>query len=254
MRAFFIFALLCGSVHAQMLQSITNAQAAASGGNPWTLIAHTQLVPSAITGGTTSAINCTGAKLITLAVNYYFVSSSPPTLSVTDSSGNTYSTGYDTGTAGGNDSRTLLLYAISPTVSSSMTFSLGSIGGLNGVYGSISAQCWNDSSGTPTFQAGNGARGGVVTTIQPGSLTPSVNNSLIVTAFANDTAGTGLTPSIDSGFTNPFPDYVDASVGINIQGGTTYLLQSTAGAVNPTITPGAAPVDNIAAAIMVFNP
>jgi hypothetical protein len=65
---------------------------------------------------------------------------------------------------------------------------------------------------------------------QPGSVTPSQNDSLIITAVR---AAAGSTPTIDSGFT----EFALGNVGgVHIPGGIAYLIQSTAAAVNPTWT------------------
>ncbi len=68
------------------------------------------------------------------------------------------------------------------------------------------------------------------TSYQPGSITPSENNEVIVTAI---TSGGGVTSySIDSGFT--ISDQFDLSGGGHFPLGMAYLIQTSAAASNPT--------------------
>ncbi len=97
------------------------------------------------------------------------------------------------------------------------------------------------------FDVENGAIQYVGTTLQPGSVTPSENNELIVT-------GLGFYPSgvlsVNSSFTiSDQVNYVSsAAMGL----GAAYLVQGTAGAVNPTWTDSTT-ATSLAAVIATFK-
>ncbi len=69
-----------------------------------------------------------------------------------------------------------------------------------------------------------------VTTIQAGSITPAANDEVVIAAVQGDAGGT---PTINSSYTalgNP------GSGGVYLGGAIGYLIQTTAGATNPTWT------------------
>lgn len=70
-------------------------------------------------------------------------------------------------------------------------------------------------------------------TIQPGSITPASNGELLFLISSVD-AGVTSAYTTNNSFTNG--DSVDSSLGINEGGYWSYLIQETAGAINPTIT------------------
>jgi hypothetical protein len=176
------------------------------------------------TGGgdvTTSGINTTGATLLLAAVADYQASAAR---TVTDSKGNTWTplTVY----AVSGDARIQLHYAIPGTVGSSHTFSTNG-GGL--AYPTICIQAWSGADATP-FDVENGASDATTgTSFQPGSVTPSNNDSLVITGLSLS-GGTAI--GIDSGFT--IAGSVNYSVGNHFGGHMAYLVQGAAAAVNPT--------------------
>lgn len=77
--------------------------------------------------------------------------------------------------------------------------------------------------------SGNNAYG---TTIQPGSITPTEDNEVIVTIFGVN--GSSSPMSINSGFTET--NEVDFGAGDHYGATGAYLIQGTAAAINPTWT------------------
>ena len=114
-----------------------------------------------------------------------------------------------------------------PAVSSSQTFHVDCDTG----YPLICVMAFSGAASSPLDQSSNNkvdADGG----IQPGSITPSENNCLVVTGCLEAQAGDEA--SVDSGFA---ADSVGSSPGLTFGGGIAYLVQATAAAVNPTWTP-----------------
>jgi hypothetical protein len=72
---------------------------------------------------------------------------------------------------------------------------------------------------------------------QPGSITPTANNELLVTA--RNIYGSAGTLTVDSGFT--IQDFTDGVNNVNVGLGVATLVQPTAAAINPTWTRGSFP-------------
>lgn len=164
-------------------------------------------------GGTSSAINSTGADLVIAAASYYNTS---PT--VTDSAGNTWT--YATIRSGGIY-RTRIAYCLAPTTSASHTITWSG----SSSYPSIAFAAF---SGVDSYDQESGS-GGASATRQPGSITPSDNGALL---FCSLVTNKTTTRSIDSGFTQLTA--VNYSFGNYMAGNWAYLIQGTAAAVNPT--------------------
>lgn len=169
---------------------------------------------------TSGAIDTTGADLIVIGIAVD--GSATPTIS--DSKSNTWTPL----TASTLTVKTILYYCSNPTVGSGHTFS--NTGAFN-----FCSLCVSAFSGVKTsnpFDQENGATATGVTTVQTGSVTPTEDNELIVTHLGFNAAG--LPTSIDSSFieTN------DAEFGAANNYGSTmaYIVQTTAGSVNPTWT------------------
>jgi hypothetical protein len=130
-----------------------------------------------------------------------------------------------------------------------MTFTWG--GPVSPFYGEIIAECWLDTAGTPSYDTPqssvNQAAGN--SSIQPGSKTPSTNNSMI--AVVASEGGVDPLATIDGGFTVSQQLAQLAGNYYSISG--FYLLQGTAAAVNPTVTFGGTTVDS-AVSMVVFKP
>jgi hypothetical protein len=201
----------------------------------------TQAQAQGITNPTTSSLNTTGADLLVVSVHEY---DGGPAGTVSDSKSNSWTalTSYNSSGA----SKVRIYYATSaPTVGSGHTFQYTG----SGVYATISVEAWSGAHPTTPFDVENGNIGAVVSSLQPGSVTPSVNGSLLYTARA--AGGASDTISIDSGFT--IGGTVDYNAGSGELGGShAYLVQTTAAAINPTWSSTSAATTQVA--IAVFKP
>ncbi|MFM2357274.1 MAG: hypothetical protein RJA61_11 [Candidatus Parcubacteria bacterium] len=180
------------------------------------LIANTGAGSSGGNNVTTGAIDTTGANLIVVVVSWY--SGAANTLS--DSKGNTW-TALTAYAAGNTQQR--IYYAYNPTVGSGHTFTA-----TNSSYPSIAVSAWSGAATSP-YDVENGSSGSGITSKQPGSVTPSENNELIITGLGFDTSNT---LSINSGFT--ISNQLNYTVGNYMGGAMAYLVQTTSAAVNPT--------------------
>ena len=169
---------------------------------------------------TTSGIDTTGATLIVLAVNAFADPAGSGTLS--DSKGNTW-----TGLTTYNSFSALfirLYYCASPTVGSGHTFTWASTGQNPG----ICVQAYSGAATSSPLDQQSGASGDN----QPGSVTPSENNEVLVTALTIF----GSVSSVDSGFTIS-DSFVGTAFATDM--GIAYKIQTTAGAENVTWNGGA---------------
>lgn len=170
-------------------------------------------------GGTTSAINTTGANLIVVGV--HDVGTNPS--SISDSASNTWTLAKaQLGTSVG----VALYYCYNPTTSASHTFSESGASDP-----SMFVIAFSGAVSSPLDQTNSGTSS--ATTVQTGSVTPSQNNEILAVIGANGSGGSVTLNSIDSGFT--ITDKVPGA-GANASGGIAYLFQSTAASVNPTLT------------------
>lgn len=200
----------------------------------FSLIAHVE-ASLGVNGGTTGAIDTTGASFLVASVAWYSLGTGP---TVTDSKSNTWSS-LTTYSAAGIANR--LWYCIPSSVGSGHTFT----GTGSGSYSSMQVLAFSGQAVSP-FDVENGATVGS-TTIQPGSITPSEDNELVVVGLAHENNG-GSAVSIDGGFTAYKSAY---SGGTSEGGGIAYLIQTTAAAANPTWNIGSSAV--MAATIACFK-
>lgn len=187
----------------------------------WSLVANT------IAGGTsgsvtTSAIDTTGAGLIVIGLAY---DDSPSRVVIlTDSKGNEWRH-IRSVTQGAT--RSALFYTIPKSVGSGHTFS--NINTNN--FSSIAVQAFSGIAESITVDqiSSNNVSS---TTLAPGSITPTIDNELVISHLAISGAGTPI--SIDGGFTET--NEIDFSAGNYYGGAMAYLIQTTAAAANPTWT------------------
>jgi len=182
-----------------------------------TYVAGTTATPGA-SGGTTAAIDTTGATLLVVSVSYYGVGTAP---TVTDSKGNTWTA---LTMHGGTIPRHQLFYALTPTVGTGHTFTASG----SGFYPAIIAQAY---AGVGTFQTDTGAVTAGAASLASGSVTPSANGALVVAGMSGQ-SGTSVTLA-PAGFAvthSPF------AAGTSMQGALAWLVQATAAAINPTWT------------------
>lgn len=217
-------------------------QAGGGGGNPFSLVAHVSGASSGGIAPTSPAKDMTGVKLIIINA-FQFSGGSPPT--PTDSSSNTYTqlTQQRVGNCINN-----LYYVISPTVTSSMTFTYTNAS----IFGGIEVAGFSRTGGAPTFDAETGnTAAGSGTTVTTGSLTPAASNELIVTGLCFGDDPGSATYTINSSFIITDTDPLVGSS--NEGGGLAYLAQTTGAAVNPTWTDSTTYTMGATAAIAAFK-
>ena len=182
-------------------------------------------------GFTTTAIDTTGATLLEVViVDYKVVGAS----TLSDSKSNTWVQVGST-LIGTSSSRVHRYRCAGGTVGSGHTVTLGVTGG----YPAVSFSAWSGTHATPDDQNNGTAGTGSTTTQQPGSITPSVNDCLVLTGVA--VSDVGYTMTIDGGFT-----ILHQITNVNAQAfgvALAYLLQTTAAAANPTWTFSGASTD-----------
>lgn len=178
---------------------------------------------------TSSGINTTGSNAIVIVV-VDFASVALGTL--TDSKSNSWSLAKSQ-TPGGANARVSLFYSNLSSSGSGHTFTYTTSGtSFPSLYiMTLSTLLSGGGVGTLTVDQTNGANtGSGVTSIQPGSITPTKNGELLISGLAAFPT-TGVT-SINSGFT-----IMASNSSVNSQrigGGLAYLFQTTAASVNPT--------------------
>lgn len=186
-------------------------------------IAHVVSTSAGSTGGTTvttSSVDTTGANLLVVAVSYYGNTTDPV---LSDNKGNTW-TGLTAREQSGTTMSVRLYYCVPTSVGTGHTFTAGP-GGTS--YPTISVSAFSGAAASPYDQETGAATAGNVTSFQPGSITPSENNCVLVTGVS--TAGTSHT--INSSFN---ATSTDNSAANHLGGGIAYKIQTTAGAENPT--------------------
>jgi hypothetical protein len=161
-------------------------------------------------GGSTSGIDTTGATLIVVAISRFNIAT------LSDSKGNSWSQG---------NVRSELYYCINPTVGSGHTFTYAA----SIAAPAISVACYSGSD--PVFDQTNVAKSAAVSALATGSVTPTVNNSLLVAVHAWETTDNY---TIDLSFTER-SDMTWVN-NVNIGGGLADKILASAAAQNPTFT------------------
>lgn len=193
------------------------------------LVSNTSAASVAGANITTAGIDTTGATL--LFVHIAFLSSGGRTMSVSDSKGNTWTA--LTHRAGSGGALTLQVYYVAnPTVGTGHTFTATN-GGANAFPG-ITAQAFSGVIATSPFDLENGADISAASTFQPGSVTPSEGNELVITGIQQNVAAS-FPFTIDGSYN--LLGQVTADGGDCIGVATAYIVQTTALATNPTWTP-----------------
>lgn len=164
-------------------------------------------------GGTTGTLDTTGAELLVVCI--WDLTAGGQNLS--DNKSNTY-TQLTVETNFGQSS--VCFYDLTPTVGTGHTWTTTSRFVGVGVLAM-------STTGTPAFDQESGHSQNASGNIQPGSLTPTVNDSLIVTAFGSFN---GSAPSMPTGYTQVASNTTSTAEA----GGMGYKIQTTASAENPT--------------------
>lgn len=200
--------------------------AAAAAPSGYTLLAHNIYSPNGGSLTTSWTLDTTGADLIVILVGT-FDPWMPTSSGVTDDAGNTYdpATLYGGG-SGANGLR--FFYKHSPATGSTVSFTTDAATALYVFYGVL---VFSGSGASPLDQEnGTTASGGGIDTAQPGSITPSVDNSLVVSGIFR--YASGASPTVDSGMT-----YYGVGASGNIgMGGIGWVVQTAKTAINPTWT------------------
>ena len=166
-----------------------------------------------------SSFNGTGSNGILVAVSAL----GNTTGTVTDSSGNTYSL---VSTVSNNGTGQTSLYCTyNPTVTSNMTFTYTSH--TSPAYPSIGVLGVSGLASCAVDQKSALNQTGVVTSVQPGSITPSQNNELWISTVNTESGGGAPTSS----GTLVYSKGIEGGVAYGI--GMAYGVQTTATAVNP---------------------
>jgi len=181
------------------------------------LVAHTSASSPDHNNVTSGSIDTSGASLLVVAVSLQGLG----TGTLTDSKSNTWVALTERESS---LSIIKLYYCKNPTVGSGHTFTFST----TARYPAICIQAWNSTDTTANADGDVGAFG-TGTTIQPGSLTPSQDNSVVVTAVTGEQS---VPASINSGFT--ISDQQIFATGAAFQVAMAYKLQGAAAAVNPT--------------------
>lgn len=184
----------------------------------WTLIADANT--GGLNGGTTSAIDTTGADLFVLFAA--FANGSP---TVSDSQGNTW-TALTSRAAGSNRAR--LYYCIGPTTNASHTFTFTA----TGLAGAFSIQAWSSGGGTPVFDVESGGSATATTSGVGSNLTPTQNDALVI-------IGVGLAASVSSfaaAGANTLVNHANFVGGTSYGVGDGYIHQSTAATISAATT------------------
>lgn len=190
-------------------------------------------------GGTSGAIDTTGATLIVLSVAFYS-GAIAGTLTVDDSESNTWEPGTIVETANGEES-VQQFYCIDPITSATHTFD----GLCTNGFVVLSVDAFSADGDVSFVNESAGGKTDSGTSVQPGSLSATQNGSLFVTGLNFSLRNTA---TINSSFDD---QSVDWSSGVNVGGASAHKIQGTAGAENPTWSWSGA--GEGAAAMMLFE-
>lgn len=187
-------------------------------------------------GGTTGTINTTGANLLVACVSTHGYGPMPQ---LTDSKGNSWTLAASS--LEFQDGEMRLFYSVPASVGAGHSFTIGG----SSVLASISVMAWAGAHASP-FDKASGA-GVAGTSIQPGSVTPAENNELLITCLTNTGDSSNSSRSINGNFTIAGQVGQSATVNYSMSIASAYLVQTAAGAANPTWT---YPVNNTANAVI----
>jgi len=191
------------------------------GGALPTVVSHV----SSVNLATTATINTTGATILIIGVSWHITEGT-----VSDSKSNTWTQGI---LRQGDPSRqgVRIWYAANPTVGTGHTFSASGMSAgvlaVVAVAGIVTTSPYDQQNGS-SF-----AGDGTTTTRSSGSVTPTQNREFLVAFYGIDDPS-GSTFSVDSGFT--ILEQADVNPGAWHGGVLATLAQSTAAAINPTLT------------------
>lgn len=194
---------------------------------------------------TSSGIDTTGANLLVVAVSWY-AGNGVESVTVSDSNSNTWtSLTKATNVSSGGNQRLQFFYAKNATVGASHTFTASG----TAFYPAVHISAWSGADTSSPFDQESVSSVQNLATIQPGSITPSAVNELVVTAQAH-TNSIGTPMTIDSGFSSP--DEVDR-ISTSLEISWAYIIETSIVAKNPTWSTPAAGTTDMVAAIASFK-
>jgi hypothetical protein len=192
----------------------------------FSLVANTSASSSNRNGFTSGAIDTSGADFIVIALadlDFFTVGS------LTDSKGNTWNA-LTRLEASSGDPGLRLYYAVAPTVGSGHTFTWTG----NFTDAAMAVAAFSGANVSSPFDQQNGtAPTASPTSPQPGSITPSEDNELIIAALCWGVAESGSV-SVNSSMT--IANQVDAASPNHNGVALAYLVQTSLAAINPTWT------------------
>lgn len=174
---------------------------------------------------TTSSVNSTGSSGIVVSVS----GSNQGVITISDSNSNTYTRIIDAIATLATE-KLSFFYCKLPVVGAGHTFTATNTSSP-GSFMALTVFCFSGTDQT-TFYDGTVTNASVSgTTLQPGSITPTKNNCILVSGFLLSSAGT---PTINGGFSSPFGN--PFAGGISFGSFQSYLVQTTPAPANPTWT------------------
>lgn len=186
---------------------------------------------------TTSGINTTSANFVVVALSWY--GSTAPTLS--DSQ--TLSWTHLTKASYSVTRNARISYATVTSSNASHTFTAGQAGS----YPSIAVYALSGvDTASAADQLSNNNGGAAITSIQPGSITPSVDGCFVITGISGITSDPTVSSPFDTNLVKV--NYVASQ---HLMLGVSYEIQTSATARNPTWTTAS---DSLAATIASFKP
>lgn len=191
-----------------------------------TLVDHACGLGTTSNNATTADINTTGANLIVMGVVSYSAGDGGTSYTVSDNKGNSWT--ISSNSSASSQARVRMGFTIPTSVGSSHHFTASMVN-AGSYYMVVCVSAWSAASSVSVFDQENGATAGSGTSLATGSITPTENNEVVVTMVGPTTANT-LT--INSGYTAT--DVVNYLPGTHLAGGMAYLVQTSAGATNPT--------------------
>jgi hypothetical protein len=174
-------------------------------------------------GGTTSPTDTTGANLLVACVSHWGYKEAPE---LSDSKGNSWTIAASS--SGAIDGWIKLYYSVPTQVGSNHTFTLNGSESMP----SISVMAWAGATASPLD--GSSGRFAAGTSIQPGSVTPSEDNELLISCLTNTGDTSSSSRSINGGFTIAGQVGENADVPYSTSVASAYLVQTTAASANPT--------------------
>ncbi len=215
------------------------------GGSTIGVVAHS-VFSGGVNGGSATAINATGAKMLAVATG----SINATVFTVTDNYSNTYTARWD---VQGSNNRTLLWTCDNPTVGAGLVVTLTG----TSIYASCCVAAFSNTLQPTAFDQHSVGALGTATTINTGNITPTQNNELILATLVSSSV-TGSAPTIATtpgGIIAPFAvlDSVNFANGVSYGSALAWGVLPTASTFSATWTEAASPANNNAAFAASFK-